>query len=210
MSMQELRAVGACRRVIVFLLSWLAFSAASLAHASSIEGRLLSIRERINVIWLRGEFCGSRRMCEGVLYGGAEVATGDGKVVVLDRLALLNSETIDCLQWEPYWAMQAVAEEFSGRRTGTILGHRYEMIEVGAFVASEVDLTAATDKSAGFAADGGAYLGEIVLSVKFAEPFPEDLHLKAFCDEAVRGFALITEKRIDFRFRGNFSSRDEK
>ena len=66
-----------------------------------------------------------------------------------------------------------------------------------------VDLTAATDRSAGFAADGVAYIGEIVLSVMFSEPFPEDLHLKAFCDEAIRGVEPIKEKRVDFRFRAD-------
>ena len=205
---QDGRMLGAHPTPIALTVCWLAISAASFAHASSIKGRLLSIRDRINVIWIRGEFCGSQRMCEGVLYGGGEVVIGDGKVVVLDRLVLLSLETTDCLQSDAYWAMLAVTEEFSGRRTGRILGHRYEKITHEAFIASEVDLTVATDKSMGFAADGVAYLGETVLSVKFAEPFPEDRHLKAFCDQSVSGFDLITEKRIDFRIRANF--RDQK
>jgi hypothetical protein len=191
---------------IVAFLCWIAVAAGSSAHASSIEGRLLSIRDRISIVWLREEFCGSSRMCEGVLYGGAEVAVGDGRIVMLNQLVLLNPETIDCLQWEPYWALLAITEAFGRNRTGTILHHRYAQIEVGEFIAFEVDLTAATDKAVGFAAIGLAYVGEIDLAVKFADPFPENLHLKAFCDETVSGSALISEKRIEFRLQYNRSN----
>ena len=198
---------GAIRlKAIVGFLCWIAVTAGSSAHASSIEGRLLSIRDTISIVWLRGEFCGSSRMCEGMLYGGAEIAFGDGRIVVLDQLVLLNPETIDCLQWEPYWAFLAIAEAFAPSRTGTILGRRYALIKVGEFIAFEVDLTAATDKAMGFAAVGLAYVGEMDLTVKFAEPFPENLYLKALCDNAVSGSVLITEKRIEFRLQHNRSN----
>ena len=192
-------------RTFLVLICWGAIAAPNSADASAIEGRLLSIRDRINIVWLRGEFCGSSRMCEGMLYGGAEVALSDGEIVILDQLVLLSRETIDCLQWEPYWALLVITEAFAPNPTGTILGHRYTLIEAGQFTAFEVDLTAATDKAVGFAAVGLAYVGEMDLSVNFADPFPEDLHLKALCDETVKGSGPTREKRIEFRLQQNRS-----
>lgn len=163
-----------------------------------IEGSLLSLKDRLQIVWVRGEHCGSSRMCEGILYSGAEVRLRSNSLVVIERLLLLSPETIDCKTWEPYWATQVVFEAFAPGRTGIILGHRYKRIDFSHLVAIELDLGAATDVRAGFAAAGTAFVGEIAFTVEFDSPFPEDLHLQSYCDEAVHGKVMINKKRVQF------------
>ena len=195
--------VGGMRLVLCFVVAGLLLSRVNAGDTlvPVVEGSLLSLKHALAAIWVRGEYCGSPRMCEGILYSGATVRQHTGKVVVIDKLLLLSPETVNCADWEPYWATQVVSEAFSPMRTGSILGHRYKRIDVGKLIAYELDLGAATDKSVGFAADGRAYTGEIVFTIEFEAPVPEDLHLQSFCDDVVHGTVMISQKRVAFRGR---------
>jgi len=137
-------------------------------------------------------------MCEGALYGGVRVALRKDHVITLDRLALLHPETTDCRTGDAYWALTTMAEAFSPERSGAIENHPYAQIQFGPLEAALIDLTAATDKSMGFAADGPAYIGSMELTVTFDEPFPEDAHAKAFCAENIAGTNLISTKTLKF------------
>lgn len=168
-------------------------------HSNFVEGEIIHISEPLNIVWVQGEYCGSTRMCEGVIYGGVDVLSRSGSVVRLDRLVLLHPETTDCFGGDPYWGMLAVSEAFSPTRTGKILEHAYSSIEVGRFHAVEIDLSSVTDKRMGFAAEGAAFIGRGTITVNFSRPIQEDLHLKSFCNDEISGVGLITSKELVFR-----------
>lgn len=168
------------------------------ARAEVVRGQILSIAELLNLVWVRGEYCQSQRMCEGALYGGVRLAVRKGHVITLDRLVLLHPETTDCRTGEAYWAITTMAEAFSAERSGAIDKHPYAEIQFGPMEATPIDLTAATDKSMGFAAEGPAYIGSMELTVTFDIPFPEDAHAKSFCAENSAGTNLISTKALKF------------
>ncbi len=167
-------------------------------RAEVVRGQIVSIDELLNLVWMKGEYCQSQRMCEGALYGGVRLALRKDRVITLDRLVLLHPETTDCRTGEAYWALTTMAEAFSPERSLAIEKHPYAEIQFGPLEATPIDLTAATDKSMGFAADGPAYIGSMELTVTFDKPFPEDAHAKSFCAENIVGTNLISTKALRF------------
>ena len=165
-------------------------------RAETVRGQILSIEQRMSVVWVRGEYCRSPSMCEGVIYGTIRVALETGRVVTLERLVLLHPETTNCRTGDAYWASSVVEEAFSPDRKGSIEGHPYSQIVIGMLEAVPIDLTAVTDRAMGFAAVGSAYLGSIELTVKFDAPFPEDVHAQSFCKEGTAGINPIHVKTL--------------
>ena len=192
------RAIGVMLLCSAYLLLCGSTKAGGL-YRSSIAGELLHIRDAVSLIWIRGDYCGSIRMCEGVLYAGVDIRLKSGQVVRIDRLVLLHPETTDCARGDPYWAMLTVSEAFSPLKTGKIMGEIYSAIHVGPIRASKIELAPATDKRMGFAADGTAHVGRLTIIVDFAKPFPESLHLKSFCNDVVTGVMPILNKELVFR-----------
>lgn len=180
-------------------------------RAEAVRGRILSIEQRMSFVWVRGEYCRSPNMCEGVIYGNIRVALETGRVVTLERLVLLHPETTNCRSGDAYWATSVVEEAFSPDRKGSIEGHPYSQIVIGMLEAVPIDLSAVTDKAMGFAAEGSAYLGAIDLTVKFDTPFPEDVHAQSFCREGTAGINPIQVKTLHIGVRPPLSieTRDE-
>ncbi|MGE3916708.1 MAG: hypothetical protein AB7F78_13520 [Hyphomicrobiaceae bacterium] len=166
--------------------------------AEIIRGKIVSIGQLENLVWVRGEYCRSTRMCEGIIYGDVRVALQTGHVVILKRMVLLHPETTNCRTGDAYWAFSAVREAFSQDRRGTIEGHPYSRIAMGTLEAAPIDLTLATDRAMGFAADGPAHIGALELTVRFDTPFPEDVHVQSFCKEGVAGIIPTLVKTLHF------------
>lgn len=181
------------------------------SRAETIRGQILSIVQRLNLVWVRGEHCRSPSMCEGVIYSGVRLALLKDHVVTLKRLVLLHPETTNCRTGDAYWAVSVVKEAFFPGRKGAIEAHPYSQIMVSPLDAVPIDLTAATDRTMGFAADGPAYIGSMDLTVMFETPFPEDVHAQSFCKEGVAGNIPIHVKTLHFgpRPQPSFVTRSE-
>ncbi len=164
-----------------------------------VQGQILSIGGIERLVWIQGSHCPGGGSCEGVVYQDVRVATQNGEAQ-LPRLVLLNRETTDCEEFDPYWAVLALMEKFAPSPKGTLFDHKYSTIELSSLKAQPVNLSAITDKTIGFASSGPAHVGQMQVTVHFNQPFPENKHLASLCQDGSGGVQMIREKVLRFDY----------